>query len=124
MLYRTRNVRDRKALKICFFFIHSYLNYGNIVWTSTSKAKLKKTSEKAQKQALRIVNKEYTDIREIVVRKKVLNTYKLKIYQISVFMIKRKTNTIRQIQFSEANLWRSITNVQLDLVRTVSWKIN
>ena len=104
MLYRTRNVRDRKALKICFFFIHSYLNYGNIVWTSTSKAKLKKTSEKAQKQALRIVNKEYTDIREIVVRKKVLNTYKLKIYQISIFMIKRKTNTIRRIfgsQFME-----------------------
>ena len=75
-----------------------------MVWTSTCKAKLKKTSEKAQKQALRIVNKEYTDIREIVVKIKVLNTYKLNIYQTSIFMIKRKTNTIQRIfesQFME-----------------------
>ena len=79
------------------------MNYGNIVWDSTSTAKLKKLTSK-QKQALRILNNEFTDIREIMVRMKVLNIYKLIIYQILNFMFKIKTNTapcIFQNQFTE-----------------------
>ena len=59
--------------------MHSYLNYGNIVWANTSRAKLKKLASK-QKQTLRVVNNEFTDIREIMVRMKYLNIYKLNIY--------------------------------------------
>ena len=81
------------ALKNLYFsLIHSYLNYGNILWASTSRAKLNKLASK-QKQALRIVNNEFTDIREKIVRMIVLNIYKLNIYQILNLMFKIKTNT-------------------------------
>ena len=66
-------------------------------------SKTKKLTSK-QKQALRILNNEFTDIREIMVRMKVLNIYKLIIYQILNFMFKIKTNTapcIFQNQFTE-----------------------
>ena len=91
-LYRARRVLDSTALKNLYFsFIKSCLNYGNIVWVSTSTTKLKKLTSK-QKQALRIVNNEFTNIKEIMVRIKVLNIYKLNIYQILNFMFKIKTN--------------------------------
>ena len=92
-LYRARRVLDTTASKNLYFsFLHSYLNYGNIEWASTSRKKLKKLASK-QKQALRIANNEFIDIREMMVRTKVLNIYKLNIYQILNFMFKIKTNT-------------------------------
>ena len=79
-LHRAKSVLDSTALKNLYFsFIHSYLNYGNIVWASASTAKLKKLASN-QKQALRILNNEFTDIRKIMVRMKVLNIYKHNIY--------------------------------------------
>ena len=70
LLSRARVVLYSMALKNLYFpFIHSYLNYGNIAWASTSRTKLKKPPSK-QKRALRIVNFEYADIREIMVRMK------------------------------------------------------
>ena len=72
--------------------MHTYLDYENIVWASTSTSKLKKLATK-QKQALRIVNNEFVDIREIMVRMEVLNIYKRNIYQILNFMFKIKANT-------------------------------
>ena len=81
LLYRARSVLDTTALKDLYFsFIHSYLKYGDIVWANTGRAKLKKQASK-QKKALRIVNNEYTNIKEIMVRVKVLNIYELNIYQ-------------------------------------------
>ena len=68
------------------------MNYGNIAWASTGTAKLEKLASK-QKQALRIVNNEFTDIREIMVRMEVLNIYKRNIYQILNFIFKIKANT-------------------------------
>ena len=101
LLYRSRRVLDSMALKnLHFSYIHSYLNYGNIVWASVSTTKLKKLVSK-QKWALRIVNNEFT---EIMIRMKVLNIYKLNIYQILNFMFKIKANTapcIFQNQFTE-----------------------
>ena len=42
VLYTARRVLDSTALKNLYFsFIHSYLNYGNIVWASTSRTRLK-----------------------------------------------------------------------------------
>ena len=93
LLHRARRVLDSTALKNLYFsFIHGYLNYGNMVWASTSATKLKKLASK-QKQALRILNDEFTDIKEIMVRMKVLNIYKLNIYQILNFVFKIKANT-------------------------------
>ena len=104
ILYRAGRVLDSTGLKNLYFsFIHSYLNYGNILWASTSRTKLKKLASK-QKQALRIVYNEYTDIKEIMVRMKVLNIYKLNVYQILSFMFRIKTNTapcIFEKQFTE-----------------------
>ena len=75
-----------------------------VTWImETSTTKLKKLASK-QKQVLWIVNNEFTDIREIMVRMKVLNIYKLNIYQILNFMFKIKTNTapcILENQFME-----------------------
>ena len=79
------------------------MNYGNIVWASTSRTKLKKLASK-QKQVLRIANNEFTDIREKMVRMKVLNIDKLSIYQNLNFRFKIKINTapcIFENQFTE-----------------------
>ena len=57
-----------------------------------------------KKGALRIVNNEYTDIREIIVRMKILNIYKLNIYQVFNAMFRIKTNKAPRIfenQFTE-----------------------
>ena len=79
------------------------MDYGNIVWGTRTAAKLKKLASK-QKQALRVVNNEYTGIREIMIRNNVLNIYKLNIYQILNIMFKIKKNTapcIFENQFTE-----------------------
>ena len=75
-----RRVLDSTALKNLYFpIIQSYLNYGNIVLASTNTTKLKKLVSK-HNQALRIVNNEFTGIRKMMVRIKVLNIFKLNIY--------------------------------------------
>ena len=43
------------------------------------------------------MNSEYTDIRELMVRMKVLNMYKLSIYRVLNFTFKIKTNTALSI---------------------------
>ena len=75
LLCRFRRVLDSTAIKNLYFsFIHSYLNYGNIVWASTSIAKLKNVASK-QKQALRFVNNEF-----IGINNEINNEIKLWIY--------------------------------------------
>ena len=85
------------------------MRYGNIVWASTSREKLKKIASE-EKQILRIENKEHKYVREIMIRTKVLNIYKLSInisidiYQVLNFMFKIKANTalcIFENQFTE-----------------------
>ena len=54
-LYRTKPYLDETSLKTVYFsYIHSYLNYANIVWASTRITKLKPLLYK-QKQVVRIV---------------------------------------------------------------------
>ena len=97
LLYRAKRVLDSDALKKLYFsFFHSYLNYGNIAWASTTKAKLKKR--------VRVVNNGNADIKELMFKMKVLNIYKLNIYQVLTFMFKIKTNTaplVFRTQFKE-----------------------
>ena len=56
------------------------MNYRNIVWASKNRAKLIKLAGN-QKKALKIATNEFTDKREMMIRIKVLNIYKLNIYQ-------------------------------------------
>ena len=66
LLYKAKRVLDNNALKKLYFsFFHCYLNYGNIAWTSANKTKLKKIASK-QKEAVRLVNNDNTDIRELM----------------------------------------------------------
>ena len=54
--------------------MRSYLNYGNIAWASTTRIKFKKMASK-QRKALRVVNNDHTDIREIMFGMEVLNMW-------------------------------------------------
>ena len=69
------------------------------MWASTTRTKLKKLASK-QKQALRIIDNENIDIREIMLRMKVLNVYKLNIYQVLNFMFQIKTNIAPAVFYS------------------------
>ena len=55
ILYKAKNIFSKSGLKTLFFsFAHSYLNYGNIAWRSTTQTKLKKLASK-QRLAIRAV---------------------------------------------------------------------
>ena len=93
LLYKAKRVLNMNALKSLYFsFIHSYLNYGNIAWASVTQPKLKKLASK-QKQAIRIFENENCNIKESMTKMKILNIYKLNIYQVLNFMHRIKTNT-------------------------------
>ena len=53
---------------------------------------MKKIASK-QKEAVRVVNNDNADIKELMFKMEVLNIYKLNIYQVLTFMFKIKTNT-------------------------------
>ena len=54
LLYRVKCLLHKSSLRcICFGYIHSYLNYANIVWGSTYQTKLK-SIHLLQKRAIRI----------------------------------------------------------------------
>ena len=56
LLCNSKQLLDNESLKsIYFFYIHSYLNYGNIAWASTKPTKLKKKIHYLQKQAVQII---------------------------------------------------------------------
>ena len=47
ILHKAKNIFSKGGLKTLYFsFLHSYLNYGNIAWGSTTQAKLKKLASK------------------------------------------------------------------------------
>ena len=55
ILYNARRTLNEEYTKQLYFsFIHSYLNYGSITWSSTNKTKLK-TLHQRQKHAARII---------------------------------------------------------------------
>ena len=99
ILYKAKFLLNQTCLKhIYFAFIHSYLNYANIAWASTSPNKLKKLFNK-QKHAVRIIsdNDRYTPSRPLMKNYNFLNIYQLNIYQILTFMFKTKHQTSPEI---------------------------
>ena len=56
ILYKAKYTINQHGLKsLCYSFIHSYLNYGNIVWASTNKTRLKSIAAK-QREAIRVID--------------------------------------------------------------------
>ena len=62
------------------------------MWASVTQTKLKKLASK-QKQVIRIFETENCNIKESMTKMKILNIYKLNIYQVLNFMHRIKTNT-------------------------------
>ena len=61
-----------------FSFFHSYLNYGNIAWASTTKSKPRKIASQ-QRQAVNAIpkndNQEITNSRKFMEENGILNVY-------------------------------------------------
>ena len=83
---------------IYFFFLHSYINYANIAWTSANKTKLKKLFGK-QKQAARIILNQdrFTHARLLLKTLNALNVYQINLLQVLLFMHKIQTNSSPRI---------------------------
>ena len=99
LLYKARHLLNTGCTKELYFsFIHSYLNYGNIVWASTNKSKLK-TLLRRQKHAARIIHfkDKYTHARPLLQNIKALNVYQLNIQQTLLFMHKVKHKNIPNV---------------------------
>ena len=83
LLYRAKQLLYTSSLKSVYFsYIHTYLNFANIGWSSTQKTKLKIINIK-QKHALRII---FNEDRLCYSRPhlKILNA--LKIYQLNIYI--------------------------------------
>ena len=80
-----------------FSFFHSYVNYGNIAWTSTTKSKLRKISSQ-QRQVVNAIpkndNQEITNSRKFMEENGILNVYKLNLYQVLNFMFRVQNEII------------------------------
>ena len=87
------------SLKTIYFsYIHSYLNYANIVWASTRITKLKPLLYK-QKQAVRIIFNEgrLNHSKPFFKTLNALNIYKINLYQHLNFMYRLKNSNIPAI---------------------------
>ena len=89
ILHKSRNVLSKQRLNQLYFsFIHSYVNYANIAWASTSKSKLERLY-RCQKHAARVIYHKdwYTHGSPLLNDMKALN-----IFKILCFMYKCKQN--------------------------------
>jgi len=90
LLYKAKYLLNQHCIKSIYFaFIHSYINYANIVWASTFHSKLKNIHRK-QKHASRIICNadRHTSAEPIMHKLGILNLFKLNIFQTLVFMFK------------------------------------
>ena len=107
LLHKAKNYLNKKSVvNLYYSFIHSYLNYGNIAWCSTSMAKLKKLLSK-QKQALRTIpvptSQSKSRSKQIMRELCVLNIYQLNIYVLNL-MFKAKNGLIPDAFQNKFNL--------------------
>ena len=95
LMYRAKPFFDKESLLALFYsYIHSYLNYANLAWGSTYLTNLKKLCRQ-QKQAIRIVHNKtkFEHKKELFKSANVLNSYKLNILSIGLFMHRVHTKT-------------------------------
>ena len=95
LIYKVKPYLKKDSLLAPYFsYIHSHINYANLVWGSTNRTHLQKISSQ-QKYALRLIhnkNKFYIP-NNFFESCEILNVYKLNIYKTEVFMHKIKSRT-------------------------------
>ena len=88
ILYKARSYLDKRA-SLCLYYSypHSYINYANTAWCSTTRTYLKKLQSQ-QKHAIRIIFHEnkFAHTREYFKENNILNIYKLNIFKNFVFL--------------------------------------
>lgn len=92
ILYKSRHILGKHLMKQFYYsFIHSYLSYGNIAWSSTNKTKLMPLY-RSQKHAVRVITfkDRLTHSKPIFEKLKILNIFEINIFQILCFMFKCK----------------------------------
>ena len=90
-MYKAKPFLDKDSLLSLYFsYIHSYINYSNLGWSSTSNFNLKKIHNQ-QKHVLRIVyNKDrYYHRKELFRPCNGLNVYKLNLLNTRIFFYKK-----------------------------------
>ena len=95
-MYRVKPFLDKESLlALYYYYIHSYLNYANLAWRSTTYLTSLKKLRSQQKHAIRIVHsKTKLENREELFKSgSVLNLCKLDILSIAVFMHRVHTKT-------------------------------
>ena len=105
ILYNARRTLNIECTKQLYFsFIHSYLNYGSITWSSTNKTKLK-TLHRRQKLAARIIyfKDRFPHSKPLLQSLKALNIYQLNIYKTILFIYNVKNDNIPRIFKSSFN---------------------
>ena len=93
ILHRANFLLNQKYRKNVYFsFIHSYINYGNIAWGSTSKTKLKKifTYQKKSARAIFFADR-LTHAKPLMLDVNALNVYQINIYQNLILLYKAHT---------------------------------
>lgn len=93
ILYKVRYYLNKQNLiQLYYSFIHSYINYANIVWGSTSKSKLRNLYHR-QKHAMRLIcfENRFSHSNILFKNVKALNVYELNVYNILCFMFRCKS---------------------------------
>ena len=99
VLYNAKCLLDQQRLKSIYYpYIHSYLSYANIIWSSPNYTKLTKLHNK-QKHAVRIIFHEnkLATARPLMKQLKALDNFQTNLFQtlLFVFKVKHQLTTIR-----------------------------
>ena len=99
VLYKTRKPINSKCLRSIYFsFIHSYIDYANVVSASTNKNKLKNYFGTKNKLLLSYLTKTELGMpRPLLKTLNALNFYQINLLQVPLFMQKIKTNSSPRI---------------------------
>ena len=94
------NQKSRK--NVYFSFIHSYVNYGNIAWGSTSKTKLKKIFTYQKKTArVTFFGGRLAHAKPLMLDMNALNVYQINISENLILLYKAQTGTTPSIFFNK-----------------------
>ena len=103
LLYKAKSYIDKHSLLSSYHsYIHSFINYGNIAWGSTSRTNLEKIYSQ-QKHAIRIVYSKdrLSHTRKLFQKCKILNECQVNIWKNHVFMHQINSNTVPTIFFNK-----------------------
>ena len=95
LIYKAKPYLNKDSLLALYFsYIHSYINYANLVWGSTHRTYLRKINSQ-QKHALRLIHNKnrFYHSKELFESCEILHVYKLNLLNTAVFIHKIKSRT-------------------------------